>query len=258
MSKYTATSLLFGIFLLSTILMYQYLGSHPGWIALTAVIYVVLLSIGSTLIGMNFYFRSINRAKTTERKIAITFDDGPHEKVTDELLKILDKHDAKAAFFFIGKNIGPLSHVVRSAAEKGHIIGNHSYSHHRWFDLFPATRMVSDIEAASAEIEKATGRKPLLFRPPYGVTNPAWRKALIRTEMIPVGWSLRTFDTVRKGNKVLEKLKRKTSPGKVVLFHDRGPELTSIVEEYLEWLKENDFKVVSLTELFSVDAYEPQ
>ncbi len=256
MSKYTSSSLLFGTLLLIIILMVQYLGVNPWWIALPIAIYLSLLVSGSAVIGMNFYFKSLNRTLTKDKKIALTFDDGPDGKVTEALLELLEKYNATAAFFCIGKQVERYPEVTRKAADKGHIIGNHSFTHHRWFDLFSTKRMAAEIKATNKEIERATGKSPLLFRPPYGVTNPSLKKAIQETGMIPVGWSLRSFDTISKPEKVLKKLRRKTQAGEVVLFHDRGPELLHIIEEYLRWLSEKNYKVVSLTELFNMEAYE--
>ncbi|MEJ2594575.1 MAG: polysaccharide deacetylase family protein [bacterium] len=256
MSGYTSSSLLFGMVLLTIILMVQYLGINPWWIAIPVALYLALLITGSAAIGMNFYFRSLNRSSTKEKKIALTFDDGPDGKVTEALMDLLEKYDAQAAFFCIGKNVMQFPEIVRKAVDKGHIIGNHSYTHHRWFDLFSAKRMAAEIKATNREIERATGKTPALFRPPYGVTNPSLKKAIQETGMIPVGWSLRSFDTLGNKEKILKKLRRKTKPGKVVLFHDRGPELLQLMEEYLRWLSEKDYKVVSLTELFNMEAYE--
>jgi len=81
-------------------------------------------------------------------------------------------------------------------------------------------------------------------------------KALKQTGMIPVGWSLRSFDTIHSEEQVLKKLKRKTKGGDVVLFHDTDKKITGIVENYIEWLKKNDFKPVRVDELFNIKGYE--
>ena len=76
--------------------------------------------------------------------------------------------------------------------------------------------------------------------------------------MTSVGWSLRSFDTVKTKEKVLQKLKRKTKSGDVVLFHDIDEKILEIIEDYLSWLKDRGFKIVSLTKLFDIEAYETE
>ena len=74
--------------------------------------------------------------------------------------------------------------------------------------------------------------------------------------MVSVGWSLRLFDTVKDPKNVIAKLVTNTKPGDVVLFHDTNKNILEIVEEYLLWLKKNDYKIVSLTSLLNIEAYE--
>jgi inorganic pyrophosphatase len=76
--------------------------------------------------------------------------------------------------------------------------------------------------------------------------------------MISVGWSLRSMDTVHDKDKVIKKLAAKTRPGSVVLFHDTNEHILSIIKEYFVWLKDNEFKIVSLEQMFEINAYETE
>ena len=105
-------------------------------------------------------------------------------------------------------------------------------------------------------IEKVTGKTPLFFRPPYSITNPLLREIIKKTNMVSIGWSLRPFDTVINHKKVISSLKANTKPGDIVLFHDTNPNIIAIIEDYLIWLQKNDFKIVSLTNLLNIPAYE--
>jgi peptidoglycan/xylan/chitin deacetylase (PgdA/CDA1 family) len=220
------------------------------------VFYIFLLILGSAVISFNFYFQSLCRIKTDKKIVALTFDDGPHPEITPQVLSLLEKYDVNASFFCLGKNIAKFKSMIKEIDQKGHLIGNHSYTHHRWFDLFSSSKMVAEIKATNAEIEKVIHRKPLLFRPPYGVTNPSLRKALMRTEMIPVGWSVRSFDTIRSNESVLKKLRTRTKAGDVILFHDTNEKIIQILDEYLAWLKDEGFNIVSLEQMFDINAYE--
>lgn len=220
------------------------------------LIYTIINIIGSSSIANNYFIESINNIITDKKEIAITFDDGPDANITPELLEILNNNNVKATFFCTGEKALKNGDILSRIFENGHIIGNHTYYHSKFFDLFSASRMVNEISFTNNEIYKVTGKTPKLFRPPYGVTNPMLKKALKRTNLVSIGWSLRSLDTVKSKNKVLQKLKSSTKPGDIVLFHDTVPDIVSIVQEYLVWLKENSYKVVSLTKNLNIQEYE--
>lgn len=256
MSKYTTSSILFAIVLFVLVIDVQYNGTTFWILLIPVLLFLVLIVIGSSRIKLNFFFKSLNHIKTSDKIIALTFDDGPNPTITPQLLQLLDKYNVKATFFLIGKNIKDNKDVLAQMMKNGHLLGNHSFSHHLFFDLFSSEKMAAEIKATNVEIEKACGKTPKLFRPPYGVTNPALKKAIEKTEMISAGWSLRSFDTMNSKEKVLKKLKRKTKAGDVVLFHDTDGKILAIMEEYLSWLEAHQFKVVSLESLFKISAYE--
>lgn len=221
-----------------------------------ALIYISINVVGSASIQYNYFFPSHCHGSTTENKIAITFDDGPHTEVTPKLIELLDTHNVKATFFCIGKNASANPQIVAKLFHKGHLIGNHSYEHFKFFDLLSSGNMRKEILETNKVLTSIIGKSPLLFRPPYGVTNPMLRRAINKTNMVSVGWSLRSFDTVKNPKDVIAKLVANTKRGDIVLFHDTNPNILPIVEEYLLWLKEKDFKIVSLTSLLNILAYE--
>lgn len=220
------------------------------------VLYIIINVVGSARIQSNYFFLSYCNASTTQKEIAITFDDGPHPEVTPKLVELLDLHNVKATFFCIGKNASTNPQIVAEIFNKGHLIGNHSYNHSGYFDLLSSKNMEKEILETNLVLNSITGKSPLLFRPPYGVTNPMLRKALNKTKMVSVGWSVRSFDTAKNPKDVIVKLMANTKPGDVVLFHDTNAHIIPIIEQYLGWLKKNDFKIVSLTSLLNILAYE--
>jgi peptidoglycan/xylan/chitin deacetylase (PgdA/CDA1 family) len=256
MFRYTTVSILFFIILFMMIILVQRDAFQSWVLVLPIAFYVGTLILGSTKIGLNFYFFSYTNSKTTEKEIALTFDDGPHPIVTPKLIDVLEKHQATATFFCLGKSIAENKSLTKKIDEKGHLIGNHTYSHHKLFDLFSADKMMAEIKATNREIERSIGKSPAFFRPPYGVTNPLLKKALEKSNMFSIGWSLRSFDTIRDQEKVLKKLKSKTKAGDIVLFHDTNEKIIPVIEEYLNWLKSNHFEVVSLDKLLNIPAYE--
>ncbi|MEP6748902.1 MAG: polysaccharide deacetylase family protein, partial [Bacteroidota bacterium] len=101
-----------------------------------ALVYSLLLFYGSYYVGSNFFMKVLCRANTSAKEIAISFDDGPSHQYTAEILQVLKLNNVPAIFFCIGKNIGGNELLLKQIVEEGHVIGNHSYSHHFWFDLF--------------------------------------------------------------------------------------------------------------------------
>lgn len=221
-----------------------------------AIIYLVVNIIGSANIQMGYFIESHCNSVTEKREIALSFDDGPHPDITHKLLELLNKYDVRGTFFCTGNNVSKYPEIVSEIISNGHVVGNHSYGHSQFFDLFSAGNMKDEILNTNRVIKSISGKTPLLFRPPYGVTNPMLRKAVKRSQMTSIGWSLRSFDTVNNSEKVLFRLKNRTKPGDIVLFHDTNPNIITVIDDYISWLAVNNYKIVSLTDLLSIEAYD--
>ena len=109
-------------------------------------------------------------AETDERIVALTFDDGPHPRFTDEILDILEKYSVKATFFVIGRNAESYRGKLKRIAESGHEIGNHTYSHVT-AGKTNAENFALELKKTHEIIKKITGTEPVLFRPPTGYCN---------------------------------------------------------------------------------------
>ena len=111
-------------------------------------------------------------------EVVLTFDNGPHPgDVSDRLLDVLEQRQVKASFFYIGQNVVRHPGAVRRAAEQGHAIGNHTYSH-RWQSLCHAAVLREEILRTDRAIADALGQpgfRSRCFRPPYGLLTPAVR-----------------------------------------------------------------------------------
>mgnify|MGYP001108579089 CR=1 FL=1 len=97
--------------------------------------YSSLLVLGSASIRFNFYLNSLKRGNTNRKLVALTFDDGPDKENTERILEILENYNMPASFFCVGRKIEKYPEILKKTFEKGHIIGNHSYSHSKIFDL---------------------------------------------------------------------------------------------------------------------------
>ncbi len=220
------------------------------------VAYSLIVFWGCYYVGSNFFIKIICRANTDKKEIAISFDDGPAENYTQQILNILNTENVKATFFCIGNRIAGNEAVLKQLQADGHIIGNHSYSHHFWFDMYAAKKMQSDLQQMDAEMERVTGLKPKLFRPPYGVTNPNLAKAIKKGGYTPVGWSVRSMDTVIKdGERLLAKINEGIKPGAVFLFHDTSKSTLNILPEFIQEVKKRGYNIIPLDKLLALQPY---
>jgi len=218
--------------------------------------YLIFLLILSTNIRLNFFVRSHNNNPEVEdRRVAITFDDGPVEN-TLAILTILEKYNVNASFFCIGKNVEKNPEIFKAILEHGHFIGNHSYSHTRSMGFLSTKKIIKEIETCDEICEKVAGIRPKTFRPPFGVINPKIQRALIKTEHLVVGWSVRSYDAVLSSqNYILKRIIKRIKPGDVILLHDNNLKTVYILEQLLIFLKDNNYTPVRVDNLFQIDAY---
>ena len=224
--------------------------------AILLVAYSLVLFYGCYVIQSNFFIPVICSAATTRKEIGFSFDDGPASSFTPDILQVLEDHNVEAAFFCIGNRIPANETLLKQLHARQHLIGNHSHSHHFWFDLFSAKKMQADLAKMDDAVETVTGLKPKLFRPPYGVINPNLAKAITRGGYIPVGWSVRSMDTVVKNEgKLLRKLKASLKPGAIYLFHDTSRATLAILPEFISWVKDNGYAIVRLDKMLHLRPY---
>jgi len=178
------------------------------------------------------FYSGIYRIKTSSKQLFLTFDDGPTPDVTEKVLGLLKKYDAKAVFFCKGKNAVEHSDIVEKILQDGHTLGNHSYSHLNTFKV-PGKVWFSDV------LRKSPVSDSEYFRPPYGKILPCHFKLLKRKYKI-VFWDVLTYDyrqdlTVDDVVKILYKNVRK---GSVIVFHDTekaAPRMLPALENCLKY-----------------------
>lgn len=206
----------------------------PWWsLLLTIIVYLSLLAIGAVFIQYQFYIRSACRLNDSNF-LLFTFDDGPHPVITPQILDLLDQYKIKAVFFMIGSQIEKYPDIVESVYKRGHQIGNHSYSHSVWFDLFSVRKMSAEVEKTNRLIEEIIQNKVRFFRPPFGVTNPLVARMIRKTGMKSVGWSFRSFDGgSRSKERIIKYIHQQIRGGEILLFHDNRMKTIEILKEIL-------------------------
>ena len=244
------------LYIIVLIQVYLFLPWKGIFFIIITVLFISHLIYCSANVCSEAYIKTICKADTSEKKIAITFDDGPDSKITPAVLELLNKYNAKATFFCIGKHIEKNTDLIKIIDEKGHLIGNHTWSHDKWFDLFSSKKMKSDIEKTNNLIYKTIYKKAKLFRPPYGVTNPTLKKAIKKFNFHTIGWSIRSFDTISSTEKTLKRIKKSLSPGDIILLHDNRGHIVEILKSFLEYAKNENYQIIRLDELLNLKAYE--
>lgn len=185
--------------------------------------------------------------------VLLTFDDGPHPEVTPEVLKRLEKYEARAIFFIPGRRVERAPHLLKLIQEQGHLIGNHTYIHSNgnqpWFLAY-----WRDLLQCQSLIEENTGQRPKLFRPAGGKITPA---ALIVPWLMglkTVTWSLDVGDWKCKGpeeaHRCGQDLSRQLSSKDIVLLHDDNPNILMILDLILPMIKSNKLDLFSGLDFF--------
>ena len=184
---------------------------------------------------------------SSSRKIALTFDDGPNPAVTPRLLELLGRHSVRATFFLVGKFARACPELVREISARGHVLGNHSYSHANLF-LRSGIGIRDELLRCQEAIAAATREHPpLCMRPPFGYRNPLLQAEVRRAGMHDVVmWSLICQDwKLQPPGRLIEKLARAArtdrAHGDIILLHDGdhralGGERLHVVAALEHWL----------------------
>ena len=192
------------------------------------------------------YVRVIDPAKPM---VALTFDDGPHETYSNQILDALEANHAVATFFEVGRNVALYPAVVVREAELGCEIGSHSYVHKNLSKLKKAT-LLEDLAAADAAFLAAGVPAPTLVRPPYGAVNKTVRTAtgrsLITWNIDTEDWRTKDPQTVISYVQGLENL-----DGAVVLMHSIHESSAQAAAVLIPWLQEQGYQLVTVTELMA-------
>jgi peptidoglycan/xylan/chitin deacetylase (PgdA/CDA1 family) len=176
--------------------------------------------------GSQLYGRTLTHGSDSGQ-MALTFDDGPNDPYTFELLDLLAKHEAKATFFLIGNYVRQRPDIVRAIHQAGHAIGNHTYSHPNLI-FVSAARLRQELDDCHKALEDAIGSHAPLFRPPFGGRRPAVLSAARSHGLTPVMWSVTSYDwSATSPEMIVSKVDshiqaRKNRQAEVILLHDGG------------------------------------
>lgn len=181
--------------------------------------------------------------KEDNKVIYLTFDDGPTPEITDWVLSKLKKHDAKATFFCLGKNVAQFPLLFNKIKSEGHQVGNHTYNHlNAW--KTPSANYIDDVKKCSEVIDSK------LFRPPYGKFTPKLNRQL-STEYQIILWDVISydFDASLTPEQCYTNVVKHAKKGSIIVFHDSEKAFINLKEclpKVLHYLKNEGFTFKTL------------
>ncbi len=174
----------------------------------------------------------------TARRVAISFDDGPHPDFTPRVAEALAKARAQATFFCIGAFVEKHPEVARALMASGHELGNHTFSHDIFRHLFSAPVLTEDLKRCQAVLT-ALGAAPRWYRPAVGIRNPPVHAAARAVGLDVVTWSGAARDGAFPFDEAKARaMAAKARPGDILVLHDgvRGPKAVPKREQTVRWL----------------------
>ena len=173
--------------------------------------------------------RVFTRFEVRRPEIWLTIDDGPDPEDTPRILDLLDRHGARATFFFIGERAARFPEIVAEVLRRGHEVGHHTHTHPmKWFWCATPRRLSAELDDALAAFRRA-GARPRWFRSPVGIKNLLLGRALGARGLQYVGWNVRSHDVhSRDPAAVRDAVMKRVRPGSIVLMHE-GPAMDARV-----------------------------
>ncbi|HWR36630.1 MAG TPA: polysaccharide deacetylase family protein [Clostridia bacterium] len=211
------------------------------------------------------YGRNFTGIAPGSRQLALTYDDGPNDPYTPQMLDVLARHDARATFFLLGQFVRQKPAIVRDIVAAGHAIGNHSWSHPNLIFASPA-ELRRQIEDTTKAIEDACGVTPKLFRPPYGGRRPGTFSVARKYGMAVIMWRVTCHDWDAVSNESIEaKAHAQIRGGDVILLHDGGHERIGIdrshtvraTDNLITHYKAQGYGFVTVPEMMRADVGRP-
>jgi len=199
-------------------------------LAAAAVALGVFLWYACSVPSSQVFGPALVRGATDRPRVTLTFDDGPASPFTEQILDILRDRRVPATFFVCGQNVERHPEVVRRIAAEGHTLGNHTYSHPFPYFL-PRRRLAEEIDRTQQAIERVTGKRPAVFRPPYGARWIGLYPVVRERGLKVVQWSDTGYDWKSDARATVRAALEHLGPGSVILLHD-GQEGT---QGFLKW-----------------------
>lgn len=160
------------------------------------------------------------KEENSPKKVFLTFDDGPNEPRTSEILNILKEFGVKASFFVCGRNVKRYPNVAKRIVQEGHLIGNHSYSHSGFLTYFGFLR--KEIKKTTEIIQEVAGVRTNFIRPPWGITRPWLKRYLEKNGYKVILWNITIHNNLASPSAeiIAQKILKRVSDNSIILLHD--------------------------------------
>ncbi|MCM1040402.1 MAG: polysaccharide deacetylase family protein [Ruminococcus sp.] len=180
------------------------------------------------------------------KKIALTFDDGPHPYYTEQLLDGLKERNVCASFFVTGEHAQLHPDIIKRMSEEGHLIGNHTYSHIQLSERNRET-FKNELVKTNDIISGITGEEVNYVRPPYG----SWEKSLeSELNMFPVLWTIDPLDWCSNdADGITRKILAKAEENSIILMHDSYPATVTAAFRVIDELQKQGYEFVTVDEI---------
>ena len=227
------------------------------FILLTLLVVILVLALDAFYPKVNLFLPAIvdlSRHTSAKNAVALTFDDGPVEPYTRQILDILERYQVKASFFCIGENIANQPELARKLLAAGHTLGNHTRTHRNL--MFASVGLVErEISTAQEIIEGVTGETPRFFRCPKGYKSPIVAAVIRRLGLRLIGYGYPIFDVENPPAKELvERVLNRVKGGDIIVMHDgfsvskpgRRDSLVNALPKIIEGIQARGLTLVSL------------
>jgi peptidoglycan/xylan/chitin deacetylase (PgdA/CDA1 family) len=222
--------------------------TRPRRVFLTAALLAVF--VGAAEIQLSEGTHTISQVSTSQKVVALTIDDGPHYKITPEILTILKEKQVKATFFVLGVNAKQSPAILAQEVADGHEIGMHTYSHPILTTL-SHQRIIDEFDKAEKALAPIAP-KPTLFRPPGGLYNSQVIEIAQQRGYTTILWSIDPQDWSRPPiERVVDKVVLDVSPGSIILLHDGQYPLPTAqaIGTIIDRLRKRGYEFVTISEL---------
>lgn len=221
-------------------------GIHARRIIRTGVLLVLAAFLYVPVI-MNGKTQAVAADSVTDgRKIAITFDDGPHPYYTQQLLDGLKDREVRATFFVMGKHVEQCPELIERMHDEGHLIGNHTYSHIQ-LSRSNGETFKEELIRTNELIEELTGQEVQYVRPPYGSWDKKFEKEL---NMFPVLWTIDPLDWCSDNVAcIVQKVTSKAKENSIILMHDEYKSTVTAALQIIDALQEEGYEFVTVDEI---------
>ena len=228
---------------------------NPGLFGAILAGWLIITGLGVAIPKLRLFGPYQCRGTGSEKRVALTFDDGPDSRSTPALLDLLREAGVKAAFFGIGKHVAAAGDLAARIVREGHLLENHSHVHSNLTNFFTVGRLRKELTESQNAIQTATGVLPRCFRPPMGLSNPRVFRAARELGLTVVGWTARGFDTrSTHAERIVARIVRRLKPGVIILLHDGGipaERLVATVKILLDALHTRGYEVVRLDQILN-------